>query len=417
MPRDCHLFGWIVAAVLCCGRLQAGENWPQFRGPDGQGHSDATRLPLTWSETEHIRWKTPIHDRGWSSPVVWADQIWLTTATSDGKKLFAICINLATGHIVRDLELFDVESPADTRQYNSYASPTPVIEPGRVYISFGSYGTACLDTQSGDVLWQRRDLPCNHFRGPGASPILFENLLILDFDGFDFQYLIALDKQTGRTVWKTDRTVDYGTTDGDMKKSFSTPLVIDAAGRLELISACSKAALAYDPRTGKELWRIRHTGYSSAARPVFGDGLLFINTGFGKANLLAMRPEGDGDLTDTNIAWKLTKSVGSKPSPLLVDGLIYLVHDAGVASCIDAQTGKEVWSKRLGGDFSASPIHAAGRVYFCDESGKTTVVKAGRKYEALATNTLDDGCKASPAAVGQSLILRTKTNLYRIEDH
>jgi outer membrane protein assembly factor BamB len=348
--------------------------------------------------------------------VVWGDQIWLTTATPDGTKLFAICVDLTTGHIVRDLELFDVDNPADTRQYNSYASPTPVIEPGRVYISFGSYGTACLDTQSGAVLWQRRDLPCNHFRGPGSSPILFENLVILDFDGFDYQYLIALDKQTGRTVWKADRTVDYGTTDGDMKKSFSTPLVIDAAGRLQLISACSKAALAYDPQTGKELWRIRHTGYSSAARPVFGDGLLFINTGFGKANLLAMRPEGEGDLTDTNIAWKVTKSVGSKPSPLLVDGLIYLVHDAGVASCIDAQTGKEVWSKRLGGDFSASPIFAAGRVYFCDESGKTTVVKTGRKYEALATNTLDDGCKASPAAVGQSLILRTKTNLYRIEE-
>ncbi len=285
-----------------------------------------------------------------------------------------------------------------------------------MYLSFGSYGTACLDTHDGKLLWQRRDLPCNHFRGPGASPILYENLLILDFDGFDFQYVIALDKATGRTIWKTDRSIDYGTNDGDMKKSFSTPLVIEAAGRLQLISACSKAAFAYDPRTGKELWRVRHPGFSTAARPVFGGGLLFLNTGFGKADLLAVRPEGEGDLTGSNIVWRQTKSIGSKPSPVFVDGLLYQVHDAGVATCIDAKTGKEVWSKRLGGDFSASPIHAAGRIYFCDENGKTTVVKAARKYEELAANTLDDGCKASPAVAGQSLLLRTKTDLYRIDD-
>ncbi len=411
-------FSWIcfLAAMVASPALRAGENWPQFRGPDGQGHADATQLPLAWSETEHVRWKTPIHDRGWSSPVVWGDQIWLTTATPEGKELYAICVDAQSGRIVHDLKVFDVENPADTRQYNSFASPTPVIERGRVYLSFGSYGTACLDTANGKVLWQRRDLPCNHFRGPGASPILFENLLILDFDGFDFQYLVALDKQTGETIWKTDRTVDYGTTDGDLKKSFSTPLVIEAGGRLQMISACSKAALAYDPRTGKELWRIRFKEFSSAARPVFGDGLLFINTGFGKAELLAVRPEGDGDLTQSNIVWKQTKSIGSKPSPVFVDGLLYQVHDAGVASCIDAKTGKEVWSKRLGGDFSASPISAAGRVYFCDENGKTTVVKAGRKYAELAVNSLDDGCKASPAVAGQALILRTKTALYRIDD-
>jgi outer membrane protein assembly factor BamB len=416
--RTSHLSLALAALIAFAATrsAQAGDNWPQFRGPDGQGHAEAAQLPLTWSETEHVRWKTPIHDRGWSSLVVWSNQVWLTTATPDGKKLYAICIDLATGRILRDIKLFDVENPADTRQYNSYASPTPAIEEGRIYVHFGSYGTACLDTASGKKLWERRDLPCNHFRGPGSSPVIFENLLLLDFDGFDYQYVVALDKETGETVWKTDRTVDYGTTDGDMKKSFSTPLMIEVAGRWQMISPCSKAALAYDPRTGKELWRIRHTGYSSAARPVFDDGLLLINTGFGKADLLAVRPDGEGDVTKTHVVWKATKGIGSKPSPVVVDGLVFVVTDGGVATCLDLKTGKEVWNHRLGGEFSASPIATAGRVYFCNENGKTTVVKAARDYEELAVNTLDDGCKASPAALGNSLILRTKQALYRIDE-
>jgi outer membrane protein assembly factor BamB len=408
--------GLLIVAAMARHPASGADNWPQFRGPDGQGHSDATALPLTWSEMEHVRWKTPIHDKGWSSPVVWGNQIWLTTATVDGKKHYAMCVDLESGKVVRDIDLFDIENPSDTRQYNSYASPTPVIEEGRVYVHFGSYGTACLDSRTGDVIWQRRDLPCNHFRGPGSSPILFEDLLILDFDGFDYQYVVALDKHTGKTIWKKDRTLDYGTTDGDMKKSFSTPLVIDAAGRLQMISPCSKGAYAYDPRTGDEIWRITFHSYSSAARPVFADGLVYINTGFGKADLLAVRPDGEGDVTASNIVWKATKSIGSKPSPVFVDGLIFDVHDAGVASCLDAATGKEVWTKRLGGAFSASPIAALGRVYFFDEQGKGTVVKASRSYEEPATNTLEDGCKASPAVVGKAIIVRTQTSLYRIED-
>ncbi len=401
--------------LASAARLGADDNWPQFRGPDGQGHADGTGVAAQWSETENVRWKTPIHGRGWSSPVVWGNQIWLTTATEDGKQLYAMCFDLASGQIVHDLKLFDVAEPAQTQAYNSYASPTPVIEEGRVYISFGSDGTACLDTHTASVLWQRRDLPCNHFRGAGSSPILFENLLITHYDGYDYQYIVALDKQTGRTVWKRDRDIDFGTTDGDTKKAFSTPLVIEAAGRLQLISPCSKGALAYDPRTGDELWKIHWREFSSAARPVFGRGLLFLNTGFGKAQLWAVRPDGHGDVTDTNVVWKLAKSVGSKPSPLLVDDLLYLVHDSGVASCIDAQTGKEVWSKRLPGEYSASPILADGRIYFCNNSGATTVLRPGRKYDEVAVNQLDTGCMGSPAVAGHALILRTKTHLYRIE--
>lgn len=415
----------LISLILTFGAIfafphptTAEQNWPQFRGPDGQGHSDATGLPVHWSESENVVWKTPIHGRGWSSPVVWGDQIWLTTATEDGKELFAICVDGQTGRVLRDLKLFDVAEPQHIHTFNSYASPTPVIEAGRVYVTFGSAGTACLDTADGHVVWQRRDLPCNHFRGPGSSPILFENLLILHFDGYDYQYIVAMDKQTGKTVWKRDRDVDYGTADGDMKKAFSTPLVIDVVGQLQLISPCSKATLAYDPRTGKELWRVHYSSFSSTARPLYGGGLLFLNTGFGRADLLAVRPGGaadGGDITATNVVWKLSKSVGSKPSALLMNDLLFIVHDSGVASCVEAKTGNVLWTKRLAGAFSASPIGAEGRVYFVGENGTTTVLRAGREYEELAANHLDDGFMASPAVSGHALILRTKTNLYRLE--
>ncbi len=419
IPRSILLSALLAAILVAPRPLAAEENWPQFRGPDGQGHSAATGLPVHWSETENVVWKTPIHGSGWSSPVVWGDQIWLTTATEDGKELFAVCVDLKSGHLLHDLKVFEVANPAATRVYNSYASPTPVIEAGRVYVSFGSAGTACLDTADGHVIWQRRDLPCNHFRGAGSSPILFENLLFLHFDGYDYQYIIALDKRSGKTVWKRDRDVNYGTGDGDMKKAFSTPLLIDVGGQLQIISACSKATLAYDPHTGKDIWRVHYASFSTAARPVYGGGLLFLNTGFGKADLLAVRPggasNGSGDITSTNIVWKQGKSIGSKPSALLLDGLLFVVHDAGVASCIDAKTGSVVWSKRLGGEFSASPISAEGRIYFAGENGSTTVLRAGREYDELAVNHFDDGFKSSPAVAGHSLILRTKTNLYRVE--
>ena len=394
----------------------AGNDWPQFRGPTGDGHSDSTGLPVKWSETEHVKWKTPIPGRGWSSPVVLGNQIWITTATEDGKQMSALCVDRESGKIVHDLLLFENEKPKFCHALNSYASCTPVIERGRVYVHFGAYGTACLDTATGKTLWERRDLECDHWRGPGSSPILFENLLIVHYDGYDLQYVVAFNKETGKTVWKIDREVDYGTTDGDIMKAYCTPIVIDVAGKKQLISPTSKAALAYDPRTGKELWRVRFGNFSATARPLFGHGLVFINTGFGKADLLAVRPDGAGDVTDSHIEWKVTKSIGSKPSPLLTDGLIYNVHDQGVATCVEATTGKEVWTHRLGGNFSASPIYGDGKIYFLSQEGKTHVVKPGREFTQLAENTLADGFMASPAVTGKSLILRTRSALYRIEN-
>ena len=351
-------YGLLVLLAVGASPLPAADNWPQFRGPDGDGHAQAATLATTWSESQHIAWKTPIHGRGWSSPVVWGDQIWLTTATEDGRRMYAVCVDRDSGKIVHDLHLFDVAQPDEIHVTNSYASPTPVIEAGRVYIHFGCYGTACVDTSTGQTLWQRRDLPCNHWRGPGSSPILFEDLLIVHFDGYDLQYVVALDKATGATRWKTNRDIDYGTDDGDLKKAFCTPTIISVQGQLQLISPAAKAAIAYDPRTGRELWRIRYANHSATARPLFGHGLVFLNSGFSKAELFAVRPDGQGDVTDTHIAWSTDRGIGSKPSHLLVDDLLYVVHDQGTASCLEALTGKLVWQKRLGGNFSASPLYA-----------------------------------------------------------
>jgi outer membrane protein assembly factor BamB len=284
-----------------------------------------------------------------------------------------------------------------------------------VYVHFGSYGTACLDRNTGQVIWQRRDLPCEHFRGPGSSPILFADTLIAHYDGFDYQYVVALDKNTGRTVWKRDRDIDYGTDNGDFMKAFCTPIVIHSGGKQQLISPTSKATIAYDPHTGDEIWRVRYEGFSATAQPLFGQDLLFINTGFSKAELLAVRAGGVGDVTDSHVAWNVGKSIGSKPSPLLIDDLLYVVHDTGVLSCLEAKTGEAVWTHRLGGNFSASPVYAAGRMYFCDEDGQTTVVRPRRTYDEVAVNQLDDGCMASPAVCGASLIVRTRSHLYRIE--
>ena len=408
----------IVGMVLAAAPAAAADeerNWPCFRGPRGDGSSENVGLPITWSESENIRWKTPIHGRGWSSPVVWGEQIWLTTAAEDGREMFAICVDRQTGKVLRDIKLFENSAPSKIHDLNSYASPTPLIEEGKVYLHFGSYGTACLDTATGKKLWERRDLPCEHWRGPGSSPISFERNLIVHYDGYDYQYIVALDRTTGETAWKVDRQVDFGTDDGDFKKAFSTPLVIEAAGKTQLISSFSKAAIAYNPRNGDEFWRVRFDGFSSTARPLFGSGLVFINTGFSKADLWAVRPDGLGDVTDSHVIWKATRGIGSKPSSLLIDDLLFVVHDAGVLTCLEAKTGVEVWTKRLGGDHSGSPIFADGRLYIPDHDGKATVVAPARSYQELAVNQFDDGCLASPAVSGRSIIWRTRSHLYRIE--
>ncbi len=395
----------------------AARRWSQFRG-DENGLALGARLPTHWSEDQNIQWKTPIHDRGWSSPVVADGEVWLTTATEDGLKMYIVCVDLASGEIKHDkLLLENSEVQPDYHVTNSYASPTPVLDKGHVFVHFGAYGTACVDRKSCDVLWQRRDLPCNHFRGAGSSPILYRNLLIFHMDGFDHQYAIALDRTTGETVWKRPRNIDYGTDNGDFYKAFSTPLVIDVHGRDQLISPASKACLALEPLTGKEIWRVRYDEHSTTARPVFDGTRLFLSTGFGKAKMVCVRVDGQGDVTDTHVDWIQHRGIGSKPSPLLVAGRLFDVTDDGIFSRIDTDTGEIVWKKRLGGKFSASPIATNDHVYLFDHDGKGYVFSVSDEPAQVAENTLPDGCNSSPAVVGDALLVRTTTHLYKISHH
>ena len=299
--------------------------------------------------------------------------------------------------------------------FNSYASPTPVVDAEHVFVHFGAYGTACLDRHSGEPVWVRRDLPCNHFRGPGSSPILFEDLLIFHMDGFDYQYIIALDRYTGETRWRQDRDIDYRTDNGDYYKAYSTPMLTIWDGQVQLISPASKGTLAYRPQSGEMLWRIIYDEFSGTARPIRHGDLVLLSTGFSRAKMLAGGLGGHGDLTEEHVAWRQDRYVGSKPSPITQAGLVFNVHDDGIVSCSQAHDGELLWRHRLGGNYTASPVLADGRLYLLDEQGSGYCIAADTEGTILGEYQLDEGCLASPAIIGESLIIRTRTHLYRFD--
>ncbi|PHS12294.1 MAG: quinonprotein alcohol dehydrogenase [Blastopirellula sp.] len=410
-----RLFPYAMLASLLVPLSAHAESWNQFRGPQGNGQVSDVSLPVTWSETENIAWKTEISGKAWSSPVVTGNQIWMTNATEDGKRLSAICVDAKSGKILHDVTVFDVAEPAFCIPYNSYASPTPVVEGNRLWVHFGSAGTACIDTKEAKVLWTRQDLPCDHLRSAGSSPVVFGDLLFLTFDGADYQYVAALNKETGDTVWKKDRMIEYGTDNGDLKKSYSTPTIFQHKGRWQLVSPASVATESYDPFTGELLWTVYHAGFNAAARPLYSHGKVFINLQRGLC-LLAVRPDGSGDVTKTHIVWDTKKSTPTRPSQLIIGDHLYMVNDKGIASCVELETGKATWTERMGGPHSGSPICADGRIYFVAEDGKMRVIAADPKeFRLLAENELATGCMASPAVIDDNLLIRTKTHLYRIE--
>ena len=405
--------------------LHAGENWPEFRGPSGDGHSDAKGLPTQFGEGQHVKWKTPTLGKAWSSPVVWGGQVWMTTASEDGKELGVMAVDAASGKVLHDKALFTVEKPQFCHKFNSYASPTPAIEDGRIYVSWGSPAIACLDTKTCAVLWERRDFVCNHYRAAGSSPIIWKNLMILPFDGSDQQFIVALDKATGKTVWNVKRSIDFNDlqpdgkpeAEGDFHKAFGTPHVIEWEGKPMLISNGAKATYGYEPATGKELWRFEERGaHSPAARPVVGAGMVFLTPGFGAKQVIALKLGGSGLLDESAVAWREKKAAPNKPSLLFDNGLLYVLDDNGMASCLDAKTGEMKWRERIGGNYSASPLLAEGRIYFFSEEGKVVVVAAAPEFQKIAEGKFDDGFMASPAVSGKALFLRTRTALYRVEE-
>lgn len=418
------LVGFLTVLLLVSENVYAQDkNWTHFRGSNLNGISVAGKIPLIWADP-NIRWKTEIHGKGHSSPVVYGNQIWVTTATIDGKELYAMCFDYQTGKIVFDIKVFTAEEVISKHGINTYASPTPCIEDGFVYVHFGSLGTACLRTSDGSVIWKRTDLKCNHVQGPGSSPVLYKNLLILHYEGTDVRYIVGLDKSTGKQVWRTDRPAEpYVPLPQIGKKAYVTPLIINVKGRDLLISNGSAVCCAYDPLTGEEIWRVVRGAESTVPMPVAEKGVVYFYTGSMNnpdgstfTELIAVNPDGKGDITGTNILWKKhdDQSRTQISSPVIKDGLIYNVISRNIFMCIDASTGTEVWSERLKTDHNASPLYADGNIWLFSIKGEVLAVKAGRSYEIIARNQMDSGIWATPAFLRNSVILRTEKYICRI---
>lgn len=420
MRRSSRLLPSLVAlaSLFSPSGLLAGDAWPQFRGPNA-GHSDSTGLPLDWSETKNVKWKTPLPGEGWSSPVVAGKQVWMTAALNDGQSLRALCCDLDTGKLLMDIEVFQNAVVPPKHKRNSYASPSPVIDGDRIYVHFGAMGTACLSTKDGRKLWENREFVVNHQNGPGGSPALFQDKLLLAFDGTDQQYEVALNTATGQAAWRTDRSgaARLQARPTDMRKAYPSPAVFQIDGQAQSLSTGAERLYAYDPATGRELWTVDYPGFSNVPLPVTDGKMLYVCTGFMKPEIWGIRIGGArGDATGSHVVWRQKTGVPDQSTPVVVGQRLYMVSSGGIASCLDTATGNIVWKERIGSDFAASPLAAKGRIYFCDARGKTTVIAPGDKLEVLAVNALEEGCMASPAAVGNALILRTKTGLYRIEE-
>jgi outer membrane protein assembly factor BamB len=438
MPRIASVLIVCVLLTLPATALAADRaDWPQFRGPEGQGHAVAQELPTTWSEHDNVAWKCPLPGRGWSSPVIAGDQIWLTTAidspVSEEEKaerikgstnsqplivsgklsLRALCVDRSSGKLLHDIELLVEPQPQGTHATNSFASPTPVIEEGRLYCHFGAYGSACLDTATDKVLWTNRELVVQHENGPGSSPIIWGELFIFHCDGSDLQYIAALDKRTGKLAWKTDRTGAMNA-NPQLKKCYGTPLVVEVAGHPQLLSPAADWLYAYEPLTGRELWKLPYEklGFSLAPRPVVGHGMAYLCTSFMQSELLAVELEKG----TPHIAWRYGKQVPQVPSPLLVGDEIYLVSDKGIATCLDALNGQVHWTERMPGNYSSSPLFAAGNIYFSNREGETTVLAPGKTFRVVGSGKLDGQIMASPAAIDQAIYLRTDKALYRLQN-
>lgn len=425
----------LAAALLQITPLHA-ENWTEWRGPGGQGQSTAKNLPETWSETANVAWRAELPGRAHSTPLVLDGNVWLTTAVEvaanpadaerrlkentgdqpvtvlESVSLRALCVDRASGKLLHDLELLEVREPQWAHQLNSYASPSPVIEGGRLYAHFGAFGTACLDLASRKVLWKNEELRVMHENGPGSTAVLWKDRLIAHFDGSDQQFIAAFDKDTGKLAWKTARSGEMDPR-AQQRKAYGTPLVVAMNGSPVLVSPAANWVYGYDPASGRESWKLPYgeLGFSMSVCPVADDERVYFSTCFGRPQVIALKFAG---LPSPEIAWRNNKNAPKMSSPVLVGDLLFYVDDGGIISCLDKRTGELVYRERVRGKFSASPIVADGKIYFCSREGVTFVVPAGRDFRVLAENTLDGALMASPIAVDGALYLRTEKALYKI---
>ncbi len=411
---------WLLLLALLSGGSGRAEDaapvrWPQFRGPTGQGITTTKGLPLHWGEQDNVAWKTPLPGEGHSSPVVWDSQIWVTNAASGGRSLGAICVDRDSGRILHEVSVFSPNNLQEIHADNSYASPTAAISAGRVYVHYGRYGTACIDTQTGEVLWRNTDQVIDHQGGPGSSPVLWGEHLILACDGADAQYVVALHTTTGDVAWRQVRSAPFRE-NPIYRRAFATPLLLEHDGQWQVICPGADQLQAYDPASGEELWSVRYVGFSNVPAPVADGDSVFLCTGFYSPELWSVRLGGVGNVTTSHLRWKAKGAVPEVPSPLVADERVYLVSNKGVATCYEADTGRRLWIKRLGGNYAASPLSDGSHIYFCREDGQTVVMVAGDTPEIVATNQLAGAIKASPAVAGRALIIRTDEALYRIEE-
>ncbi|MCC9601571.1 PQQ-binding-like beta-propeller repeat protein [Stieleria sp. JC731] len=439
-----RLAALVPALVFPLASAFADAPWPQFRGPGGDGVVVGQNIPLEIGESKNLLWKTELPGKGWSSPVVAGGVVLMTTAievmaneeerieilrnagveerqmkqraVAKSIDLKLVAVDFETGKLVKTVDLTSIETPDPIHPLNSFASPTPVVDSGHVYCHFGTYGTFCVAMKSAEIVWKRR-LPIEHAVGPGSSPFVDGPRLVLIQDGMDRQYVTALDKKTGQTIWEVDRP-EMDAPSGDQKKAYCTPIkIVGPKGREQLICLGSQWIVSHQPETGAELWRAYHgKGFSIVPRPVYGNGLVYFSTGFGKAQLWAVRVDGTGDVTSTHVAWTVPKGIPTKPSPVLHDGLVYVIDDNGIASCFDAADGSMVWKKRIGGKYSASPMVVDDRIYIGSHEGVVTVLSTGPESEVLSESHLEGQIMASFAAVDDSLIVRTADAIYRFAE-
>jgi len=397
------------------------ENWTHFRGSSLDGISETDNVPVFFNDSLNVKWKTEISGKGHSSPVIYGDQVWITTASDDGKELLAVCLNFDTGKIIHRISLFTPDTIMRINALNSYATHTPCIEEDFVYSHFGSLGTACINTLNGEVVWRRTDLKCDHMQGPGSSPILYKNLLILHYDGNDVRFIVALNKSNGDIVWEKERPIDiYAQINESSRKAYITPIIININGKDMMISNGSGICSAYEPLTGEEIWReVRGKG-GTISMPFQENGIVYFYTGLlnesGKkfSEILAINADGKGDITNSGIIWRKEAETLQLLTPVIINGLIYTVDTRNILTCINAKTSETIWSMKLKDKYNSSPIYASGNIYFSSIKGEVLVIREGSIPDIIAQNQLDGDIWATPAILRSSLILRTSNHVYRI---